>query len=75
MEGIFDPDASERERTNLLNAARRALVARGLVTLHVDGRATMDEFTLAVIGTCVRPVYSDDDNPWIVHGIAGIHPN
>jgi hypothetical protein len=58
MEGIFDPDASERERTNLLNAARRALVARGLVTLHVDGRATMDEFTLAVIGTCVRPVYS-----------------
>lgn len=58
MEGIFEPDASERERTNLLDAARRALVARGLISLQVDGRATMDEFALAVIGTCVRPVYS-----------------
>ncbi len=58
MEGIFEPDASERERTNLLDAARRALVARGLVTLQVDGRATLDEFTLAVIGTCVRPLFS-----------------
>lgn len=58
MEGIFDEDASERERTNLLDAARRALVARGLVTLAVDGRATMDDFALAVIGTCVRPLYS-----------------
>lgn len=58
MEGIFEPDASEQERTHLLDAARRALVARGLVTLQVDGRAKMDEFTLAVIGTCVRPLYS-----------------
>ncbi|HWQ04339.1 MAG TPA: hypothetical protein VN452_03185 [Longilinea sp.] len=58
MEGIFEPDATEIERTHLLDAARRALVARNLVTLHPDGRVTMDDFSLAVIGTCVRPIYS-----------------
>ena len=58
MEGIFEPDASEIERTHLLDAARRALVARNLLTLHLDGRVTMDDFSLAVIGTCVRPLYS-----------------
>lgn len=80
MEGIFEVDASERERTNLLDAARRALVARGLVTLQVDGRATMDEFTLAVIGTCVRPLYSvmmentalDRSSGVFWHGIHGL---
>jgi hypothetical protein len=58
MEGIFEPDATEIERTHLLDAARRALVARNLVTLHPDGRVTMDDFSLAVIGTCVRPLFS-----------------
>ncbi len=80
LEGIFEPDASERERTNLLDAARRALVARGLVTLQVDGRATMDEFALAVIGTCVRPLYSvmmentalDRSNGVFWHGIQAL---
>lgn len=80
MEGIFDVDATERERTNLLDAARRALVARGLLTLQVDGRATMDEFTLAVIGTCVRPIFSvmmentalDRSNGIFWHGIRGL---
>lgn len=80
MEGIFEPDASERERTNLLDAARRALVARGLVTLQVDGRATMDEFTLAVIGTCVKPLFSvmmentalDRSSGVFWHGIQGL---
>lgn len=80
MEGIFEPDASERERTNLLDAARRALVARGLVTLKVDGRATMDEFTLAILGTCVRSLYSvmmentalDRSSGVFWHGIRGM---
>lgn len=80
MEGIFEVDASERERTNLLDAARRALVARGLVTLQVDGRATMDEFALAVVGTCVRPLFSvmmentalDRSSGVFWHGIQGL---
>lgn len=80
MEGIFDVDASDSERTHLLDAARRALVARGLVTLQVDGRATMDEFTLAVIGTCVRPLFSvmmentalDRSSGVFWHGITGL---
>lgn len=80
MEGIFEPDASERERTNLLDAARRALVARGLVSLQLDGRATMDEFALAVIGTCARPLYSvmmentalDRSNGVFWHAIKGL---
>ncbi len=58
MEGIFEPDATEIERTHILDAARRALVARNIVTIHPDGRVTMDDFSLAVIGTCVRPLFS-----------------
>ncbi|GAP15463.1 hypothetical protein LARV_03251 [Longilinea arvoryzae] len=80
LEGIFEPDATEQERTHLLDAARRALVARGLVTLQVDGRATMDEFALAVVGTCVRPLYSvimentglDRSNGVFWHGIKSL---
>jgi len=80
MEGIFEPDASESERTHLLDAARRALVARNIVTIHLDGRVTMDDFSLAVIGTCVRPIFSvimentglDRSSGIFWHGIKGL---